>query len=103
VHPPGGRGAGEMGPAVAGPGRLGRRRGGGGQVVPQPGARGGAAGRRRRGGGPGGRGLAGGLRGGARGAHDPGEGGGLMEPSQVIIRPVVTEKSYALAAAGKYT
>jgi large subunit ribosomal protein L23 len=26
-----------------------------------------------------------------------------MEPSQVIIRPVVTEKSYALAAAGKYT
>jgi large subunit ribosomal protein L23 len=25
-----------------------------------------------------------------------------MEPTQVIIRPVVTEKSYALAAAGKY-
>jgi large subunit ribosomal protein L23 len=26
-----------------------------------------------------------------------------MDASQVIIRPVVTEKSYALAAAGKYT
>src|ERR1035438_123045 len=26
-----------------------------------------------------------------------------MEHSQVIIRPVVSEKSYALAAAGKYT
>ena len=26
-----------------------------------------------------------------------------MQPTQVIIRPVVTEKSYALAAAGKYT
>ncbi len=26
-----------------------------------------------------------------------------MEPTQVIIRPVVTEKSYALAAAGKYS
>jgi large subunit ribosomal protein L23 len=26
-----------------------------------------------------------------------------MHSSQVIIRPVVTEKSYALAAAGKYT
>ena len=26
-----------------------------------------------------------------------------MEPSQVIIRPVVSEKSYVLAGAGKYT
>jgi large subunit ribosomal protein L23 len=26
-----------------------------------------------------------------------------MEATQVIIRPVVTEKSYALAAAGKYS
>src|SRR6185295_7131964 len=26
-----------------------------------------------------------------------------MDASQVIIRPVVTEKSYALAAAGKYS
>ena len=26
-----------------------------------------------------------------------------MQASQVIIRPVVTEKSYALAAAGKYS
>jgi large subunit ribosomal protein L23 len=26
-----------------------------------------------------------------------------MEPSQVIIRPVVSEKSYVLADAGKYT
>jgi large subunit ribosomal protein L23 len=26
-----------------------------------------------------------------------------MEPSQVIIRPVVSEKSYALATADKYT
>jgi large subunit ribosomal protein L23 len=26
-----------------------------------------------------------------------------MEHSQVIIRPVVSEKSYALAAAGRYT
>jgi large subunit ribosomal protein L23 len=26
-----------------------------------------------------------------------------MQPAQVVIRPIVTEKSYALAAAGKYT
>jgi large subunit ribosomal protein L23 len=26
-----------------------------------------------------------------------------MDPSQVIIRPVVSEKTYALAEAGKYT
>jgi len=26
-----------------------------------------------------------------------------MEPTQVIIRPVVSEKSYVLAAADKYT
>jgi large subunit ribosomal protein L23 len=26
-----------------------------------------------------------------------------MEPSEVIIRPVVSEKTYALAEAGKYT
>ena len=26
-----------------------------------------------------------------------------MDPSQIIIRPVVSEKSYVLAAAGKYT
>jgi large subunit ribosomal protein L23 len=26
-----------------------------------------------------------------------------MDPSQVIIRPVVSEKSYVLASAGKYT
>ena len=26
-----------------------------------------------------------------------------MQPSQVIIRPVVSEKTYALAEAGKYT
>jgi large subunit ribosomal protein L23 len=26
-----------------------------------------------------------------------------MEPSQVIIRPVVSEKSYVLASTGKYT
>ena len=26
-----------------------------------------------------------------------------MDPSQVIIRPVVSEKSYALATIGKYT
>ncbi len=26
-----------------------------------------------------------------------------MEPSQVIVRPVVSEKTYALAEAGKYT
>ena len=26
-----------------------------------------------------------------------------MEPSQVIIRPVVSEKTYVLATAGKYT
>src|SRR5205085_1195187 len=30
-------------------------------------------------------------------------GGGLMDPSQVIIRPVVSEKSYVLAEVGKYT
>jgi large subunit ribosomal protein L23 len=27
----------------------------------------------------------------------------VMEPTQVIIRPVVSEKSYVLADAGKYT
>jgi large subunit ribosomal protein L23 len=26
-----------------------------------------------------------------------------MDPSQVIIRPIVSEKSYVLATAGKYT
>jgi large subunit ribosomal protein L23 len=26
-----------------------------------------------------------------------------MDPSQIIIRPVISEKSYALAAVGKYT
>ncbi len=26
-----------------------------------------------------------------------------MDPSQVIIRPIVSEKTYALAEAGKYT
>ena len=26
-----------------------------------------------------------------------------MDPSQIIIRPVVSEKSYVLASAGKYT
>jgi len=26
-----------------------------------------------------------------------------MEPTQVIIRPVISEKSYVLSAAGKYT
>jgi large subunit ribosomal protein L23 len=26
-----------------------------------------------------------------------------MDPTKVLIRPVVTEKSYALAAAGKYS
>jgi large subunit ribosomal protein L23 len=26
-----------------------------------------------------------------------------MDPSQVVIRPVVSEKSYVLAATGKYT
>lgn len=26
-----------------------------------------------------------------------------MDPTQVIIRPVVSEKSYVLAEAGKYT
>ncbi len=30
-------------------------------------------------------------------------GDGVMEPSQVIIRPVVSEKSYVLATADKYT
>ena len=27
----------------------------------------------------------------------------MMDPSQVIIRPVVSEKTYVLAEAGKYT
>jgi large subunit ribosomal protein L23 len=26
-----------------------------------------------------------------------------MDPSQIVIRPVVSEKSYVLASAGKYT
>ena len=30
-------------------------------------------------------------------------GGRVMEPSQVIIRPVVSEKTFVLAEAGKYT
>ena len=33
---------------------------------------------------------------------DP-EGGRLVDPSQVLIRPVVSEKSYVLAAVDKYT
>ena len=47
--------------------------------------------------------------GGARRAHRPRQGreeggrGVVMDPSQVIIRPVVCEKSYVLAAADKYT
>ena len=32
-----------------------------------------------------------------------GGGGGLMDPTQVIIRPVVSEKTFVLAEAGKYT
>src|SRR5205807_273890 len=42
---------------------------------------------------------------GAGGARERllGAGGELMDPSQVIIRPIVSEKSYALADAGKYT
>ena len=40
----------------------------------------------------------------ARAAGRAGEsGGGLMDASQVIIRPVVSEKSFVLAEAGKYT
>ena len=41
----------------------------------------------------------------ARRGTPRGDGGGerLMEPTQVIIRPVVSEKSYVLAEAGKYT
>ena len=38
----------------------------------------------------------------AAGRRDRG-GDGLMDPSQVIIRPVVSEKSYVLATADKYT
>ena len=37
----------------------------------------------------------------ARGPDDRGDG--VMDPSQVIIRPVVSEKSYVLATADKYT
>ncbi len=42
---------------------------------------------------------------GERAADDAAARGGrrLMHPSQVIIRPVVSEKSYVLAAADKYT
>src|SRR5262249_28578318 len=76
------------------------RRGGGGQELPQhrgrhrrPGERGGRRRRDRR------QGPAG-LRGGPEGAR--GEGG-LMDARQVIIEPVVSEKSYALMAEGKYT
>ena len=40
----------------------------------------------------------------SRRAHRPRDrGGGLMDASQVIIRPVVSEKSYVLATADKYT
>ncbi len=33
----------------------------------------------------------------------PDEGAELMEPTQVIIKPVVSEKTYVLSAVGKYT
>ena len=39
----------------------------------------------------------------ALGKRCGGGGRGVMDPSQVIIRPVVSEKSYVLASAGKYT
>src|SRR5581483_10692174 len=78
----------------------------GGQVVPQhrgdrrPAGRGRGRDRHHR------RGVAAHLRAGARLADRAcqGEGGGgLMEASQVIIRPVVSEKSFVLAELGKYT
>ena len=53
--------------------------------------------------------LARALAGGARRSHRArrqeryARSGGLMEHSQVLIRPVVSEKSYVLSAAGKYT
>jgi large subunit ribosomal protein L4 len=67
--------------------------------------------RRRR---PAGSGFAGGLSAGAGRAHrarcrkdhrarDRRGGEGLMEHSQVILRPVVSEKSYVLSAANRYT
>ena len=46
--------------------------------------------------------LAGGARRADRPRHREG-GSSLMDPSQVLIRPVVSEKSYVLAAVDKYT
>ena len=39
----------------------------------------------------------------ARAAKTRSRRGGVMDPSQVIIRPIVSEKSYVLATADKYT
>ena len=41
--------------------------------------------------------------GGGKQAEEPPEEGGDVDPRQVIIEPVVSEKSYALMADGKYT
>ena len=85
---------------------LERRRGRGREVVPQPVRRRRARrGERRRGRHPppgdahrlAGRGRR------AHGARREDQGDGVMDPSQVIIRPVVSEKSYVLATADKYT
>ena len=90
---------------------LARRGVRGGAVVPQPRPRRGAHARERRRRPTSRRGLAARLRAGARraDARAPARrrvrrgGGGLMEPTQVIIRPVVSEKSYVLSAADRYT
>ena len=85
---------------LSGPGR-----GRGLQVLPQPRRRQRAGRRRLRRGRPRRRRQRRLQRGRARVRHQPcTEGGGcLMDHSQVIIRPVVSEKSYALATVGKYT
>ena len=108
------RGAREVGRRDAGPGRHHRRGGGGREELPQPAAR---LGRHRRGVGVaeiiGHRSIV--ASEGAlevlearvgeveRGADGTRAGRSLMDPRQVIVEPVVSEKSYALMAEGKYT
>src|SRR4029079_3005143 len=100
-----GGGAAEHPSRWLGAGRAGRRRADRGQVLPQPLARDRPARRRRRRGRSRARGDARPLAERARQPDGAGPQGGevLMDHSQVIIRPVVSEKSYVLATADKYT
>src|SRR4029077_8382154 len=96
----GGGGAGQVGRAPPDPGRARGRGDGGAEELSQPPSRRrrrGRGGRRRR---PDRRRFAGRLR--ASAGEAAGEAR-LMDARNVIVRPVVSEKSYALIAEGKYT